>query len=62
MGLTWVVAGRQGILIPTGHLIATLIYRIIGYFSGNLILALLAVVLEALKIINANKTFKISMN
>jgi hypothetical protein len=37
-------------------------YRITGYFSGNLILALLAVVLVTLKIINANKTVKISMN
>jgi hypothetical protein len=37
-------------------------YRMTGYFSGNLILALLAVVLVTLKIINANKTFKISMN
>jgi hypothetical protein len=32
------------------------------FFSGNLILALLAVVLVTLKIINANKTFTISMN
>ena len=37
-------------------------YRITGYFSGNLILALLAVVLVTLKIINANKTFTMSMN
>jgi hypothetical protein len=33
-----------------------------GYFSGNLILAVLAVVLVTLKIINANKTFTISIN
>jgi hypothetical protein len=32
------------------------------FFSGNLILALLAVVLVMIKIINANKTFTISMN
>jgi hypothetical protein len=38
-------------------------YRITGFFlSGNLILTLLAVVLVTLKIINANKTFTISMN
>jgi hypothetical protein len=37
-------------------------YRITGYFSGNLILALLTAVLVTLKIINANKTFKISIN
>jgi hypothetical protein len=37
-------------------------YRITGYFSGNLIWTLLAIVLVMLKMINANKTFTISMN